>query len=143
MRTSSRRRRLPLLAISLSVAALVTFGGATGGVAAAKTNHHPHKPAHKLLELGGTWSGNYHGGKFSGSFTLNWTQSGGKLTGSLKLSNPSGTYNCTGTINGSSIKFGAVSVGATYTGSVSGNGKSMSGNWTSPDDSGSWSASKS
>src|SRR5579862_4942193 len=72
MRTSSRRRRLPLLAVSLSVAALVTFGGATGGVAAATTKHHPHKPAHKFLELGGTWSGNYHGGKFSGSFTLNW-----------------------------------------------------------------------
>ena len=103
----------------------------------------PTSRSRRLLELGGTWSGTYHGGKFSGTFTLNWTQSGTKLTGSLKLSDPSGTYNCTGTISGSSIKFGAVSVGATYTGSVSSNGKSMSGNWTSPEDSGSWSASKS
>ena len=50
---------------------------------------------------------------------------------------------CTGTVDGNSIHFGAVSVGAKYTGSVSRNGKSMSGNWMSPVDHGSWSASKS
>ena len=142
MRASSRRRRFSLLAVTLSVAALVALGGAMGGVAAATTNHHPHKPAHKTLQLGGKWSGNYHGGRYSGSFTLNWTQSGTKLSGSLNLSDPSGTYSCTGSINGRSITFGAVSVGATYTGSVSSTGKSMSGNWKSPVDSGSWSASK-
>ena len=86
--------------------------------------------------------GSYKGGRFSGSFTLNWTQSGTSLTGWLTLSNPAGRYKCTGTINGSGIQFGAVSVGANYTGSVSSNGKSMSGNWKSPVDSGSWSATK-
>jgi hypothetical protein len=53
------------------------------------------------------------------------------------------TYSATGSLAGSSIRFGAVGVGADYTGSVSSDGKSMSGNWTSPVDSGSWSASKS
>ena len=67
---------------------------------------------------------------------------GDELTGWLTLSNPAGRYKCTGTINGSGIQFGAVSVGANYTGSVSSNGKSMSGNWKSPVDSGSWSATK-
>ena len=142
MRASSLRRRLPLLAVTLLVAAVVALGGALGGVATAKTSHHSHKHK-KTLELGGTWSGNYTGSRFSGSFTLKWTQSGTKLSGSLKLSDPSGTYSCTGTITGSSIQFGAVSVGADYTGSVSSNGKSMSGNWKSPVDSGSWSATKS
>jgi len=141
MRASSLRRRFPMLAVTLSVA-VVVLGAPIGGVATAKTSHHSHKPR-AILELGGTWSGNYHGSRFSGSFTLNWTQTGTKLSGSLKLSDPSGTYNCTGTINGSSIHFGAVSVGANYTGSVSNKGRSMSGNWTSPVDSGSWSASKS
>ena len=143
MRASSLRRRFLLLAVTLSVAVVVALGGALGGVATAKTNHQSHKPARKILELGGTWSGSYHGSKFSGSFALNWTQSGTKLSGSLKLSDPSGTYSCTGTVSGSSIQFGAVSVGADFTGSVSSNGKSMSGNWKSPEDSGSWSASKS
>jgi hypothetical protein len=44
-------------------------------------------------------------------------------------------------VRGSSIKFGAVTVGATYTGSVK--GKSMSGTWKSGEGGGSWSASKS
>jgi len=138
MRAGSRHRFL-LPAVAIAVAAVVGFGGVIGGVAAAKTKHH----SHKILQLGGKWSGNYHGGTYSGSFTLNWKQSGTKLSGSLKLSNPAGTYNCTGTINGSGIHFGAVSVGAVYTGSVSNGGKSMSGNWVSPVDHGSWSATKS
>ena len=142
MRTSSLRRRFGLLAVTLSVAAVFALGGAIGGVATARTNHHSHKPAKKILELAGTWGGSYKGGRFSGSFTLNWTQSGTSLTGWLTLSNPAGRYKCTGTINGSGIQFGAVSVGANYTGSVSRNGKSMSGNWKSPVDSGSWSATK-
>ena len=135
--------RFATMAAALSVTAVVAIGGATSGVAAAKTKHHAHKPARKALQLGGTWTGKYTGGKYSGNFTLSWKQTGTKLSGSLKLSNPSGSYDCTGTINGSSIQFGAVSVGATYTGSVSNNGKSMSGNWKSPVDSGSWSATKS
>ena len=142
MRASSLRRRFAMMALPLSVAAVVAFGAAISDVAAAKTNHHSHKPR-KILELGGKWTGSYHGGRFSGSFTLNWTQSGTKLSGSLKLSDPIGTYGCTGAITGSSIQFGAVSVGANYTGSVSSNGKSMSGTWKSPVDSGSWSATKS
>ncbi len=139
MRESSLRRRFGLLAVTLSVAAVFAFGG----VATATTNHHSHKPVKKILELAGTWGGNYKGRTYSGSFTLNWTQLGTRLTGPLKLSNPAGKYNCTGTINGSGVQFGAVSVGAVYTGTVSSNGKSMSGTWKSPVDSGTWSATKS
>ena len=60
MRASSLRRRLPMLALTLSVAAAVVLGGPIGGVATAKTSHH-HKVAPKILELGGTWTGSYTG----------------------------------------------------------------------------------
>jgi hypothetical protein len=62
------------------------------------------------------------------------------LTGSIKLSNPPGTYPITGSVQGSTIKFGAVGAGATYTGSVS--GRSMSGRYKSGPRGGSWSAKK-
>ena len=145
MRSSLIRSRFPLAALALLAGAVIALGGAAEGLATASTTHHHHRthPKKKILQLGGIWTGSYTGGKFSGNFTLNWTQTGTKLDGSLKLSDPSGTYNCTGSINGSSVQFGAVSVGATYTGSVSSDGKSMSGNWKSPVDSGGWHASKS
>jgi hypothetical protein len=68
--------------------------------------------------LGGTWSGSYTGG-YAGTFTIHWTQSRSKLNGTIALSKPHGTYTITGSVNGTGIKFGAVGVGALYSGSVS------------------------
>ena len=81
-----------------------------------------------------------YGGAFSGTFTLHWTQTGSKLKGSITLSNPRGKYGIGGSVHGSSITFGAVGAGATYTGWVS--GKSMSGHYKSPEGGGRWSAHK-
>jgi hypothetical protein len=89
--------------------------------------------------LAGTWSGRY-GGAVSGTFTLRWTQSGSTLRGTIRLSNPAGRYPISGTVRGTKISFGAVGVGATYTGTVS--GRSMSGRWKSANRGGTWSARK-
>jgi hypothetical protein len=97
----------------------------------------PGSPALSLALLAGTWSGKY-GGAFSGTFQIHWK--GSKLIGSIALSNPRGTYNSTGSVHGGGIKFGAVSAGAAYTGSVS--DKSMSGAYRSPQGGGPWSAHK-
>lgn len=113
----------------LCVAAVLALCG--GGTAVASVGSSPH--------LAGTWSGTY-GGAFSGTFTLHWSQTGSKLKGSIKLSKPSGTYPISGSVQGSAIRFGAVGVGATYTGSVS--GTSMSGRYKTPQGGGPWSAHK-
>ena len=88
-------------------------------------------------KLAGTWSGKYSG-PYSGSFTLHWTQARSRLSGSIKLSNPPGTYGITGSVHDGKISFGAVDAGATYTGTVS--GRSMSGRYKSAMGVGSWSA---
>jgi hypothetical protein len=123
------RRRIPVLWV---VAVLVVCGSAT---AAAAVN------SHSKLKLAGTWSGQYDGA-FSGTFTLHWKQTGSRLLGTITLSNPSGKYGISGGVHGTAIKFGVVGAGATYTGSVSGSGKSMSGSYKSPQGGGSWSAQK-
>jgi hypothetical protein len=104
---------------------------ASGTAIAAAPRSTPH--------LAGKWSGKYTGA-FSGTFTLRWTQSKSKLHGTIALSKPRGTYGISGSVNGSAIKFGAVDVGATYTGSVA--GKSMSGTYRTPQGGGTWSAHK-
>lgn len=125
-----RRHGVARLAAVFGVCAfLVVVGGGTAAVAAERSTPH----------LAGTWAGKY-GGAFSGTFTLHWKQSGSKLTGTIKLSNPGGTYGISGKIRGSSISFGAVGVGAIYSGSVS--GKSMSGHYKTPQGGGTWSAHK-
>jgi hypothetical protein len=91
------------------------------------------------IQLAGTWSGKYSGA-VSGTFTLKWTETGSKLSGSITLSRPAGKYGIGGSVAGSAIHFGAVSVGAKYTGTAS--STSMSGRWTSPSGGGSWSAHK-
>ena len=118
----------------LWVASLLAIGcsGTTAIAAVSSSNTHSSK-------LAGTWSGKYSGA-FSGTFTLHWTQSGSRLSGSIALSNPTGRYSISGSVHASAIKFGAVGVGATYTGSVSGN--SMSGSYKSPQGGGRWSAHK-
>jgi len=125
------RRRLALLTSVVSVTAVLTLGAG---------NVWGKKPVTSTrLALSGTWSGHYSGG-YNGTFTLRWTQRGSKLTGTIKLSQPSGTYDVSGSVHGSAISFGAVTVGATYTGSVS--GSSMSGKYNATPSGGSWSATK-
>lgn len=125
MRVDSPLRRATLAIAALSVAVSMVAVGASG--------------ASRPLQLAGTWSGHYSGA-FSGSFTLKWTQRGGILTGSITLSKPAGRYGIGGSIKGKAIHFGAVSVGATYTGTAS--ATSMSGTWKSPEGGGSWRATK-
>jgi len=121
------RLALPVLWVAVLVIACLTV--ATAGAAVSSS-----KP-----KLAGTWSGKYDGG-YSGTFVLRWKQSGSKLTGSIRLSNPPGTFPISGSVRGSTITFGAVGAGATYTGSVS--GRSMSGHYKSRPRGGSWSAHK-
>jgi hypothetical protein len=90
--------------------------------------------------LTGTWSGTYSGA-YHGTFTLHWTQSNSRLTGTIKLSSV-GRTNITGSVRGSTIRFGTVgnANAITYSGSVS--GKSMSGTYKTGGVGGSWSAHK-
>jgi hypothetical protein len=85
------------------------------------------------------WKGHY-GGAVSGHFTIHWKQTDLRLHGTITLSTPSGTYGIGGSVSKGKIKFGAVSVGAKYKGTV--RGTSMSGTWTSPQGGGTWSATK-
>ena len=94
---------------------------------------------HVASSIAGKWSGKYSGA-FSGTFKLHWTRSGSTLSGSITLSNPSGTYSIKGSVHGSKIAFGALAAGATYTGAWS--GKSMSGHYNTPKGGGPWSAHK-
>ena len=124
------RRRLPTLWIA---AVLALF--CSGTALAAANSHAATRPT-----LAGTWTGSYSGA-VSGHFTIHWKKTGSRLHGTIALSKPQGTYGISGSVKKGKIKFGAVSVGAKYKGHV--RGTSMSGTWTSPQGSGSWTASKS
>jgi len=128
----SLQRRVAMLILAASAMAVLALGAAPGW---AK----PRPVSHKLLNLAGTWSGTYSGG-YSGTFTLIWKQTGSRLTGTITLSSPRGTFSVGGSITGSAINFGAVGAGATYTGSAS--GKSMSGSYKALPKGGSWNATK-
>jgi hypothetical protein len=119
---------------TLWVAAAVLALACCGSTLAAASTHAATRPT-----LAGKWEGHY-GGAVSGHFTIHWKKTGSRLHGTITLSNPSGTYGISGSVHDGKIKFGAVSVGATYKGKVSGN--KMSGTWTSPQGGGTWSASK-
>ena len=136
----SRGRKLPLLTPVLSVAVGVAIAcGSSGAVAIAAASHSHHKTASQAT-LSGTWSGQY-GGAYHGTFTLHWKQTGSRLTGTIKLSNPSATLSVNGTVHASTIRFGTVgSAAITYSGSVS--HKSMSGSYKTPGGGGPWSAHK-
>lgn len=120
--------------LSIATAAALCAGGSS--IATASSEHHY---AHAAGALAGTWSGSYSGA-YSGTFTLKWRQSGSDLTGHIKLSNPNGSYICTGHVHNGSIRFGVVAAGASYKGTVS--GSSMSGTYTTLHGGGSWSAHK-
>ena len=124
------RNTTRILAVCL---ALVCCGATVAAVSASSSQ------AATRAKLAGTWKGHY-GGAVSGHFTLRWRQTGSLLHGTITLSNPSGKYGISGSVRSGKIKFGAVSVGAKYKGTV--RGTSMSGTWTSPQGGGSWSATK-
>ena len=130
MHVHPSRRGIALVIPVLWVAALLALGCGTTAIAATSSSK---------TNLAGTWSGQYSGA-YSGTFTLRWRQSGSKLSGSIALSKPKGTYPISGSVRGSAITFGAVGAGATYTGSVS--GKSMSGAYKTAKGGGKWSAHK-
>jgi hypothetical protein len=125
-------RRLPALWIAASLA--LACCGTALAAASASSSHVATKST-----FAGKWKGHYSGA-VSGHFTIRWQQTGSRLHGNITLSNPKGKYNISGSVNHGKIKFGAVSVGAKYKGTVK--GKSMSGTWTSPQGGGSWSATK-
>ena|SRR5438105_492234 len=125
-------RKRPTAAIVTSVVAVAIIVGQLATTAAATNG--------RLAgdSLTGTWSGRY-GGAYHGTFTLHWTQSRSRLTGTIKLSSV-GKTNITGSVRGSTIRFGTVgnANAITYTGSVS--GRSMSGTYKTGGAGGSWSA---
>ncbi len=127
-------RKRPTAAIATGVIAVAIIVGQLG-TAAAATNGRLAADS-----LTGTWSGKY-GGDYHGTFTLHWTQSRSKLTGTINLSSV-GRTNITGTVHGSTISFGTVGSrnAITYSGSVS--GTSMSGTYKTGGAGGSWSAHK-
>ena len=125
------RRRISIAVAVSTLAVLALAGAVTAGTDRSASPH-----------LSGSWSGKYSGA-VTGTFTLTWTQNArGRLTGAIKLSRPAGSYPITGSVSGGTIKFGAVGVGATYTGSASASGLKMSGHWKSGPGGGSWSAHK-
>ena len=136
MQPCSRQHRIARMIPVVSVAAALLVICCSSTSLAAPTHFSSKQSEPKLA---GTWSGRYSGA-VSGTFTLRWTQSGSALRGTIKLSNPPGKYPISGTVRGSKISFGAVGVGATYTGTVS--GRSMSGRWKSANRGGTWSARK-
>lgn len=117
-----------VVAVALIVLQLATTAAATNGRLAAGGS------------LTGTWSGTYRSA-YHGTFTLHWTQTNSRLTGTIKLSSV-GRTNITGSVRGSTIRFGTVGNASaiTYTGSVS--GKSMSGTYKTGGAGGTWSAHK-
>jgi hypothetical protein len=130
-------RRITRGVPALWIAALLALA-CCGTALAAQTSARSH--AVIQLKLGGKWKGTYSGA-VSGHFTIHWKQTGTTLHGTIKLSTPSGTYAIDGGVRGQKIKFGAVTVGAKYKGTLHGTTK-MSGTWTSGNGGGSWSAHK-
>jgi hypothetical protein len=133
MKVQGLRRKITQWLPALWVAALLAL--TCCGTALATANSH----TSASTKLAGTWKGHYSGA-VSGHFTIHWRQTGSLLHGTIALSNPQGTYGIAGSVTRGKIKFGAVSVGAKYKGTV--NGTSMSGTWTSARGGGSWSARK-
>jgi hypothetical protein len=129
------RRRITRRLPALWIAAVLALACCSTALAAATASS-----SHAATTgLAGKWKGHY-GGAVSGHFTLHWRKTGSQLHGSITLSNPQGQYDIGGSVRNGKIKFGAVSVGAKYKGTV--RGTSMSGTWTSPQGGGSWSAHK-
>jgi hypothetical protein len=121
---------------------IATTAAATPTATAASTD--------AAFGLGGIWGGEYVSTSTPGStgtFILDWTQTGSALSGTISVTNTpcvsEGTI--TGTVEGSQITFGAVegAYSIAYEGTVSGD--SMSGTYSSPscgNAAGTWQAAK-
>jgi hypothetical protein len=128
MHAHPRNRRALVIVVALALCV-----GSTAAVATAKSSS---------LHLGGKWTGSYSG-SYAGTFTINWTQTGSKLKGTIHLSNPNGIYGINGSVTGDAIQFGAVTAGATYTGTVSASSTAMGGKYvTANGGHGTWGAKK-
>lgn len=100
--------------------------------------------------LSGTWEGTYQSdvySQISGTFRVEFTQSGEQITGSIEIAESPCVSRGTiaGSVSDSEVTFGAVEAEATitFTGTVAGD--TMSGTFSAPDcgdDSGTWEASK-
>jgi hypothetical protein len=130
------RRRIAGRLPALSIAACLALACCSTALAAASGSS---SPVATKSGLAGKWKGHYSGA-VSGHFTIRWQKTGSTLHGNITLSNPKGKYGISGSVTRGKIKFGAVSVGAKYKGTL--RGKSMSGTWTSPQGGGTWSATK-
>ncbi len=137
MDVQPQRRRITRRLPALWIAALLALA-CCGTALAARASSRSHTAIQ--VKLGGKWKGHYSGA-VSGHFTIHWKQTGTTLHGTIKLSTPAGTYAIDGGVRGKKIKFGALTVGATYKGVLHGATK-MSGTWTSASGGGSWSAHK-
>jgi hypothetical protein len=139
----SVRRRLPLLGLALPVSAAVAIccSSAVATAASSPTVASASNAGAAAASLSGTWAGTY-GGTYHGTFTLHWKETRSRLSGTIKLStNPGAKPSVTGSVHGSTIRFGTVgSAAITYSGTVS--GKSMSGTYHTPAGGGSWKAHK-
>ena len=114
----------PVSVVLTICCSLVVVLAASSPIAGASGSH---LRAHES-SLTGTWSGKYSG-TFRGTFSLQWTQSGSRLNGTIKLSSTrGGKVPLNGSVRANAIRFGTVgSAAITYIGSVS--GKSMSGSY--------------
>jgi len=131
--TTRRSARTALLAAA-AAALLAVVSSPAEGAAPSKAR------AQTVGSLSGTWSGQY-GGAYHGTFTVHWRQTGTRLRGTIRLSNPPSSPSITGSVHGRTIRFGTVgSEAITYSGSVS--GESMSGSYKTPGGGGSWTAHK-
>lgn len=132
----TNRNTLFRVALVVAAAATAFVAAASSPIASAST------PGARATggSLSGTWSGTY-GGAYHGTFIVRWKETGSRLRGTIKLSNPKAEPSITGSVHGSRIRFGTVgSAAITYSGSVS--GKSMSGSYQTPGGGGPWSAHK-
>jgi hypothetical protein len=118
-----------------------TESAAASLVATGTTRAAPSSTAEEQAGLTGTWDGSYNGA-YKGTFTLEWRQTGSKLSGTIDLSS-AGKLPIDGTVDGDKISFGTVgSTAIQSSGSVTGD--SMSGSYEVADGAGSgtgsWSA---
>jgi len=129
-----------LLALVLATASCSTSNNTGGGGSTGATSVSPvatmtestgggqgSTSAPAGADLSGTWDGSYDGA-YKGTFTLDWQQSGTKLSGTIDLPSLGGSVPIDGTVAGDTITFGTVgSTNIRYSGSVSGD--SMSGSY--------------